>query len=159
MVVSEEFNLVYSKDKEISNILKLLQTQRNCISQIHRLIYVINTDGHSCNTVFQKFCLHFNHFMQNHASSEGFAKAIYTVQIYHFVLLEKLLDEEVLTAAEELEIAVGHLEILLRDLKVRNNPHFSLLNQSVASLEEIQLNIIESLEKLLQQFKCIQLQN
>ncbi|MCE5284929.1 MAG: hypothetical protein LLG02_03630 [Pelosinus sp.] len=159
MVVPEDLGLGYSKEKEIANILKLLQVQKNGINQIVRLIYVINTEGHSCSTIFQKFSMHFTHFMQNHAGSEGFAKAIHTVQIYHYVLVEKLLDEEVVTAAEELELAVGHLEMLLRDAQVRNNPHFFLLNQSIVSLEEVQLNIIETLEKLLQQGQGTQLQN
>lgn len=158
-MVSDDFSLGHDKEKEISNILKLLQVQKNSINQIHRLIYVINTEGHSCSTIFQKFSMHFNHFMQSHASSEGFAKAIHTVQVYHFMLLEKLLDDEVVAAAEELELAVGHLEILLRDLKVRNNPHFFLLNQTITTLEEVQLNIIESLEQLLKQYQNTQLQN
>jgi signal recognition particle subunit SEC65 len=159
MVVSEEFSFGNSKEKEIANILKLLQIQKNCINQIERLIYVINTEGHSCSTIFQKFSMHFNNFMQKQGGSEGFAKAIHTIQVYHYVLLEKLLDEEVVTAAEELELAVGHLEMLMRDVQVRNNPHFFLLNQSIASLEEVQLNIIETLEKVLQQSQGTQLQN
>lgn len=159
MVVSEDFSFTVSKEKEVANILKFLQIQKNCINQMERLIYVINTEGHSSSTIFQKFSTHFGHFMQKHAGSEGFAQAIHTVQVYHYVLLEKLLDEEVVPAAEELELAVGHLEMLLRDVQVRNNPHFFLLNQSIGSLEEVQLNIIETIEKLLQQFEGIQLQN
>lgn len=159
MVVSEDFSFGDNKEKEVANILKLLQVQKNCINQMARLIYVINTEGHSCSTVFQKFSMHFSNFMQKHAASEGFAEAIHTVQVYHYVLLEKLLDEEVVPAAEELELAVGHLEMLLKDVMTRKNPHFFLLNQSIVSLEEVQLAIIETLEKLLQQFEGIQLQN
>jgi len=74
-------------------------------------------------------------------------------------MLERLLDSEVLAAAEQLELAISHLELAAKEPKIRINPHIMLLTQSICLLEETQLKIIESLETFILDNRPVQLQN
>lgn len=160
MVELQDFHLASYRGIEFNTILTLMQVQRSYINQVYKLIYTLFADLNMANnTEFQEFTTHFNVFVQNHASSEGFSKAMEAVQVYHYALLEKLLDDEVLAAAEELELAIGHLELAVREQKARVNLQILLLNQGIVLLEEAQLKIIESVEALLKNSRETQLQN
>lgn len=147
------------KDVDLSGVISLMQTQNDYINQVYKIIYVLYTDLNVANnSEFQKFTIHFNEFMLSHAKSEGFSKAIEISQ-HHYVMLEKLVDHEILATAEQLEIAVVHLETAIKDPSIRTNLQILLLNQGIMILEETQLKIIETVEKLLEKFRKTQLQN
>lgn len=148
------------QEKDLTDILTFMRLQNAYINQISKLIYSLYTDLNIAgNTSFQEFTSHFQLFMLNHASSEGFSKAIETLQAYNYVLLDKLLSTEVLSAAEHLELAISHLEMVDGVSKARTTPHLLLLNHSISLLEETQLKIIEMLENVLEISCKIQLQN
>lgn len=156
----QDFHLVSCRGAEFNDVLSLIQLQNSYINKIYKLIYLLNEDlAISGNNEFREFSAHFNAFAQHQASSEGFSKAMEAVQVYHYVLLEKLLDSQVLAAAEQLEMADGYLELFSRDPKLRGNPQILLLNQSIGLLEENQLKIMEGLEALLIGSRQIHLQN
>lgn len=146
----QDFHLVSYRGAEFNDVLSLIQLQNSYINKIYKLIYLLNEDGAlSDNNEFREFTAHYNTFAQHQASSEGFSRAMETVQVYHYVLLEKLLDSQVLAAAEQLQMAAGYLELFSRDSKLRTNAQILLLNQSIGLLEENQLKIMENLEALL----------
>lgn len=146
----QNFHLVSYRGAEFSDVVSLIQLQNSYINQIYKLIYLLNSDlTVAGNGEYREFTAHFNTFAQHQASSEGFSKAMEAVQVYHYVLLEKLLDSQVLAAAEQLELAAGRLELFSRDPKLRSNQQVLLLNQSINLLEETQLRIMENLEALL----------
>jgi len=149
-----------NKNKDFFSILTLMQVQNTYINQVARLIYQICSDFHiASNTEFQDFTVHFITFMQNQAGSEGCGRVINSIQIYHYAMLERLLDSEILAAAEQLELAISHLELAAKEPKIRINPHIMLLSQSICLLEETQLKIIESLETFILDNRPVQLQN
>ncbi len=146
----QDFHLAPCQGAEFGDVLSLIQLQNSYINKIYKLIYLLNNDlAVATSSEFQEFSVHFNTFAQHQASSEGFGQAIDAVKVYHYVLLEKLLDSQVLAAAEQLEMAAGHLELIARNPKLRINPQVLLLNQSISLLEENQLKIMENLEALL----------
>ena len=148
------------KNKDFFSILTLMQVQNTYINQVARLIYQICSDFHiATSTDFQDFTAHFTTFMQNQAGSEGNGRVLNSIQIYHYAMLERLLDSEVLAAAEQLELAISHLELAAKEPKIRINPHIMLLTQSICLLEETQLKIIESLETFILDNRPVQLQN
>ena len=148
------------KNKDFFSILTLMQVQNTYINQVARLIYQICSDFHiATSTDFQDFTAHFATFMQNQAGSEGYGRVLNSIQIYHYAMLERLLDSEVLAAAEQLELAISHLELAAKEPKIRINPHIMLLTQSICLLEETQLKIIESLETFILDNRPVQLQN
>lgn len=156
----QDFHLVSYRGAEFNDVLSLIQLQNTYINKIYKLIYLVDDDlAVSGNNEFREFIVHFNMFAQHQASSEGFSKAMEAVQVYHYVLLEKLLDGQVLVAAEQLEMAAGYLELIARDQKLRGNPQILLLNQSINLLEENQLKIMEDLEDLLLGSRQKHLQN
>jgi hypothetical protein len=137
-----------------------MQLQNTYINKIYRVIYLINTDlSIAINSEFQEFIGQFNLFVQHHASSEGFGRAIDAVQIYYNMLLERMLDTQILSAAEALELAITHLEMAMREPKIRSNMQVVLLNEGISLLEETELKIIETLEDLLENSRQISLQN
>ncbi|MGI6091424.1 MAG: hypothetical protein GX348_08355 [Veillonellaceae bacterium] len=145
---------------DFSNMLTLMRAQNTYISQAVKYIFSLYSDLNLAgNTSFQEFALHFHTFIINHASSEGFSKAIETQQVCNYVLLDKLLTTQVLTAAENLETAISHLELVGRLNNTRTNPKLLLLNHSISLLEETELKIIEILESILENSCKIQLQN
>lgn len=144
----------------LHSLLSLMQLQNTYIQKIYRVIYLINTDiGISGNSEFQEFVSRFHLFAQHHSSSEGFGKAIEAVQVYYNILLEKLLDTQILFAAEALELAVVHLEMAMREPRVRGNIQIVLLNDGISLLEETELKIIEILETLLENSRRVSLHN
>ncbi|MBP2645396.1 MAG: hypothetical protein H6Q75_836 [Firmicutes bacterium] len=146
----QNFHLVSHRGAEFGDVLSLIQLQNSYINQIYKLVYLLNGDlAIAGNSEFREFTVHFNIFAQHQAGSEGFSKAIEAVQVFHYVLLEKLLDSQVLAAAEQLEMAASHLEVFFRDKRMRGNQQVVLLNQSINLLEETQLRIMENLETLL----------
>jgi len=156
----QDFHLVSYRGAEFNDVLSLIQLQNSYINKIYKLIYLLDDDlAVAGNNEFREFIVHFNLFAQHQASSEGFSKAMEAVQVYHYVLLEKLLDSQVLAAAEQLEMAAGYLELFSRDQKLRGNPQILLLNQSINLLEENQLKIMENLEDLLLGSRQKHLQN
>jgi hypothetical protein len=160
MVELQNFHLASYRGIEFNGILTLMEVQNSYINQIYKIIYTLCSDLNMANNMeFQEFNLHFNKFMQNHASSAGFCRAMEAVQLYNCVLLEKLFDNEVLAAAEQLELAVGHLELMVREPRTRVNPQMILLNHGISLLEEAQLKIIESLESVMENSRRTQLQN
>lgn len=147
-------------DPGIQDILSLLQVQNAYINQLHKMIIVSSMDSLVYDhDEFQEFVNHFFIFMQHHFSSIGFSKAIGLIQVYCATFFEALLDDQVVAAAEQLEIAIGHLEILSSQSEMRINPKMVLLNYGLGLLEETQLKIIEVLEDLIQDSRKNQLPN
>ncbi len=148
------------KETEFNDVLTLMRLQNAYINQISKFIYLLCADLNIAgNTAFREFTEHFHVFMQNHASSEGFSKALEMLQSYNYFLLDKLLSSEVLAAAEQLELAISHLELVDRVQQAGFNSQLMLLNHSINFLEETQLKIIETLERLLENSYQKQLQN
>lgn len=146
----QDFHLTPVRGMDCAAVLALMQVQNTYIQQVYRVIYALSTDINiATNGEFQEFAVHFMNFAQHHFSSDGFCRALDTIQMYHYVYFEKLLDTQVLAAAEQLELAVTHLEMVARETKSRGNPQLIvLLNHGITVLEETQLKIIESLEKI-----------
>ncbi|VBB06861.1 Hypothetical protein LUCI_2098 [Lucifera butyrica] len=139
------------RDTELNDILLLMQLQNKYITQLCKVVYSLYTDLNLANNMeFQEFTTHFVSFGQNHFNSEGFGQAIDAIQIYHYGLLEQLLDGHVLGAAEQLELAISHLEVAIREPRTCANPQIVVLNQGLILLEENLLKIIETLEALLE---------
>jgi len=146
----QDFHLAPCRGAEFSDVLSLIQLQNSYINKIYKLIYLLSSDlAMAVSSEFHEFTVHFNTFAQHQASSEGFSQAMEAVKAYHYVLLEKLLDNQILAAAEHLELAAGHLELITRSAEHRINPQLLLLDQSISLLEENQLKIMENLEALL----------
>ena len=160
MVELQNFHLATFRGIEFNKVLILMELQNNYISQFYKHIHSLGIDFNgSSNLEFKEFMTHFNLFMQNHARSEGFSNAMETIQVYNYSLLDKLLNSDVLAAAEELETAIIYLEMLVTQSLTRTNPKVVLLNQSISILEETQLKIIEFLEGLLLVFRQTHLEN
>ena len=160
MVELQNFHLVSFQGIEFNKVLILMQLQDTYISQLYKRIDTLSTDFNIFNNLeFKEFMTHFNLFMQSHARSEGFSNALETIQVYNYSLLDKLLNSDVLTATEELEIAIVYLEMLLTQTHMGTSPQIVLLNQSISILEETQLKIIELLESLLLLFRQNYLEN
>jgi len=160
MVELQNFHLVSFQGIEFNKVLILMQLQDTYISQLYKRIDTLSTDFNIFNNLeFKEFMTHFNLFMQSHARSEGFSNALETIQVYNYSLLDKLLNSDVLTATEELEIAIVYLEMLLTQTYMGTSPQIVLLNQSISILEETQLKIIELLESLLLLFRQNYLEN
>ena len=160
MVELHNFHLVSFRGIEFNKVLILMELQNNYICQLYKRIESLSADFNVSNNLeFKEFMKHFNLFIQNHARSEGFSSAMETIQVYNYSLLDKLLNSDVLTAAEELEIAIVYLEMLVTQSQTRTNLEIVLLNQSISIVEETQLKIIEFLEGLLLLFRQTHLEN
>ena len=160
MVELQNFHLISFRGIEFNKVIILMQLQSHYISQLYKCIYSLSANFNVSNNLgFKEFMTHFNLFMQNHARSEGFSNAIETIQVYNYGLLDKLLNNDVLTAAEELETAIEYLEMLMLQTQTRTNPEIVLLNHGISILEETQLKIIEFLEGLVLLFQQNYLEN
>lgn len=160
MVELQNFYSICCKGAEFNGALILMQLQNNYISQLHKYIDSIAADFNVSNsTEFKEFVRHFNLFVRNHARSEGFSNAMETIQVYNHGLLDKLLNSDVLAAAEELEAAIVYLEMLASQPLTRTNSTIVILNQNISIVEETQLKIIEFLESLLLTFRQNHLEN
>lgn len=142
---------LFNQTEEMNNLLALMRLQNSYIHELNKLIYVAATDMTLANNhEFAEFVSHFFEFAHYHYNSEGYSQAAQLVQTYHYILLERLLDSQVLAAAEQMELAIGHLEMAVRDKQIRFQPQIMLLNQGILLMEETQLKIIECLEELLE---------
>lgn len=160
MVDLENFHLMSFRGIEFNRVLMLMQLQNQYISQLYQRIDALAANFHVSNKVeFKEFMTHFKLFTQWHARSEGFSTAMETIQVYNQSLLDKLLNSNVLAAAEELEMAIAYLEILVSQSSTRTDPQIILLNQNMNILEETQLKVIEFLEGLLLIFHQTYLEN
>ncbi|WP_378956330.1 hypothetical protein [Pelosinus sp. sgz500959] len=160
MVELENFHLMSFRGIEFNQVLILMQLQDQYISQIYQHIDALSADFLVSNKVeFKEFMIHLKLFIQYHARSEGFCIAMETIQVYNRSLLDKLLNNNVLVAAEELERSIIYLEDLISQLLIRTAPQIILLNQNISNLEETQLKIIEFLEGLLLIFRQTYLEN
>ncbi|MDD4601021.1 hypothetical protein SDC9_06004 [bioreactor metagenome] len=145
---------------DFNDVLTLMRAQDANINQAVQYIFPLYNDlSLAGNRSFQGFTLNFYTFILNHGNSEGFTKAIEAQQIYNYILLEKLLSTQVLLAAEHLETAISHLELVERMYQTRITPNFLLLNHTITLLEETELKIIETLESILKSSYKIPLQN
>lgn len=145
---------------ELGSILSLLQIQNTCIKQIDKSIYTLYSDLQLINQrAFEEFISHFTVFRQNHFISFGFTKALDALQVCQYTLLEQLLNNQVMAAAEELETALTNLEIVWHQPEIRVNVQALLLGQAINNLEENLLKIIEELEILLQKCGKAQFEN
>lgn len=139
-----------NKLDELNNLLTLMQLQNNYIHKLNKLLFVTAGDITLANNhEFARFVSNFFEFSHYHYNSEGYSQAAQLVQTYHQILLERLLDKQMLVAAEQMELAIGHLEMAGRDINARNHPQIILVNQEILLIEETQLKIIESLEAIL----------
>ena len=160
MVELQNFHLVSYRGIEFNKVLFLMQLQSHYISQLYKCIHSLNANLNvSSHPGFKEFMTHFNLFMQNHARSEGFSNAMEAIQVYNYSLLDKLLNGDILAAAEELEIAIEYLEKLVIQSQTRTNTEIVLLNHNISILEETQLKIIEFLEGLVLLFRQTYLEN
>ena len=142
---------MFNRTEAVNNLLTLMRLQNSYIHELNKLIYAAATDLTLANNPeFTKFVADFFEFAHYHYNSEGYSQAAQLVQIYHYILLERLLDSQVLVAAEQMELAIGHLEMAVREMQARFHPQIILLNQGILLMEETQLKIIESLEELLE---------
>lgn len=145
---------------DFKDVLILMRAQNAYINEAIKYIFPLYGDLHLIgNSSLQGFNLHFHTFILNHANSEGFSQAIEAQQVFNYILLEKLLSTQVLSAAEHLETAISHLELVERINQTRANPLFLLLNHSMNLMEETELKIIEKLESILKRSYKISLQN
>ncbi|HML86862.1 MAG TPA: hypothetical protein PKA28_00255 [Methylomusa anaerophila] len=136
---------------ELNTLLALLKIQNTNIHQMNIIILSLATDlSLTNNSEYQEFIFHFEEFSRCHYNSEGYSQATESVQAYRYILLERLLDTQILAAAEQMEMAISHLESAIREPYIRVNPQILLLNQGIFQLEETQLKIIESLESMLE---------
>ncbi|WP_176215620.1 hypothetical protein [Sporomusa malonica] len=142
---------LFNQMEELNNLLTLMRLQNNYIHELNKLIYAAVSDMTLANNhQFSEFVNHFSEFAHYHFSSEGYSQAAQLVQAYHYILLERLLDGQVLAAAEQMELAIGHLEMAAREMQVRFSPQIMLLTQGILLMEETQLKIIETLEAFLE---------
>lgn len=160
MVELENFHLVSFRGLEINSLITLMQLQSSYIHQVYISIYSLCIERNMIDSIaFKEFVKHFNAFMQSHARSEGFGKAMETIEVCNHILLEKLLDSDVMIAAEELEIAIVYLETIIYQSQINTNSELLLLSRNINSIEETQLKIIELLKNLLLIFHQTHLKN
>ncbi|HWR43634.1 hypothetical protein [Sporomusa sp.] len=152
---------MFNQVEDLNNLLALMRVQNSYIHELNKLIYSAVSDMTlATNHEFTEFVNHFSEFARYHYNSEGYSQAAQLVQAYHYILLERLLDSQVLAAAEQMELAIGHLEMAVRETQIRLKPQIMLLNHGILLMEETQLKIIETLEVLLKSsHPVLQLQN
>lgn len=156
----QNFHLAAYRDNIFSNLQTLAKTQSNYINGVYKIIFSLYGDINLIRNVeFLEFNMHFNIFVQSHASGEGYIKAIDYAQLYSNVLLEKLLEDQVVSAAEQLEIAIKHFEQSIYDVQFGSNRNVMLLNNALALIEETELRIIEMLENWLENNRQGNLEN
>ena len=149
-----------SSEAGMQDILALMQVQNNYINQLYSMVITAYKDAPvAANKEFQDFTIHFVSFVQHQSSGVGFSQALDAIRVYHFALLELLLDNQIVAAAEELELALSSLEAAKTEPRVLANPQIIVLHYGLDLLEEAQLKIITLLEELVAVSKRGQLQN
>lgn len=160
MVELQDFHFSTFSGIQFNKVLILMEQQNKYISQLYKSMTSLAVHVQlGSNLEFKEFMVHFNLFMQNHARSEGFSRAMEMIQVYNYCLLDKLLNIDVMAAAEELETAIVYLEMLVTQSQIRTDPQILLFNQSMSILEETELMIIEFLNGLLLIFRQNHLEN
>ncbi|SDE84509.1 hypothetical protein [Sporomusa acidovorans] len=145
-----------NQSEELNNLQALMRLQNSHIQAINKLIYTATVDITLTNNHdFTEFVTHFFEFTHYHYNSDGYSQAAQLVQTYHYILLDRLLDSQVLAAAEQMESAISYLEMAAQEDKIRINPQIMLLIQGILLVEETQLKIIECLETILGNFRAI----
>ena len=135
---------------EIKSLLELIRLQNIYIQQIIPIIYHLSADtALITNSDFQKFTSHFLEFTHYHYNSEGCSQTAQLAQVYQYAFWEKILDTQVLSAAEQMEMAIEYLEEASKAVQIQQQPQMLLLNQSVILIEETQFKIIELLEVMM----------
>ncbi len=153
-------SLTTSSETGMQDILALMQTQNNYINQLSSMIISACADAQvASNKEFISFIHHFIKFVQYQSGSMGFSQALDTIRIYHFALLELLLDNQIVAAAEQLELAISNLELAKCSPRILANPQMIVLHYGMDLLEEAQLKIITLLEELVAVSRRGQLQN
>lgn len=153
-------SLTTSSETGMQDILALMQTQNNYINQLSSMIISACADAQvASNKEFISFIQHFIKFVQYQSGSMGFSQALDTIRIYHFALLELLLDNQIVAAAEQLELAISNLELAKCSPRILANPQMIVLHYGMDLLEEAQLKIITLLEELVAVSRRGQLQN
>lgn len=149
-----------SGESGMQDILLLMQTQTTYINQLYRMMLTACSDVQVAdNKDFQEFSTHFVRFIQHQSSSMGFSQALDAMRIYHFAMLELLLDNQIVAAAEQLELAITNLEMAKNEPRVLANPQMIILHYGMGLLEETHLKIIALLEELVAISQRSQLQN
>lgn len=144
----------------MQDVLTLMQMQTTYINQLYKMMLTACSDGPvAANKEFQDFTLHFGKFVQHQSSSIGFSQALDAIRIYHYALLELLLDNQIVVAAEQLELAITSLELAKKEPRTITNPQMLVLHYGMGLLEEAQLKIITLLEELVSVSRGGQLQN
>lgn len=153
-------SMTSSSESGMQDILTLMQMQSTYINQLYRMMITTCSDTEvAANKEFQDFTTHFVRFIQHQSSSMGFSQALDAIRVYHFALLELLLDNQIVAAAEQLELAITSLELAKNDSRVLPNPQMMVLHYGMGLLEETQLKIITLLEELVTVSRRSQLQN
>lgn len=138
-----------SADPDFASIMSLMAIQNIRIFAAYSKIYALANDPSiGYNNQFREFSLNFIQYVRYHSGSEGFGRAIDAAQTNHPALFEKMLDGEVVAAAERLEFAISNLELFVRELRFLRNPDVMALYQEITAIEENQLKIIEILHEI-----------
>jgi len=138
----------------------LIETQRNYINQVQKVIFNLYIDFNiMSNKNFREFCGCIHTFEQYIEKSAGFCKALGVVRISNDILLEILLDDICLIAAEYLEQGIEHLETAAQDAVLRTNLQVVALTHHILLIEEMMLKIIDMLIIMLHTSKKPHLQN
>jgi hypothetical protein len=146
--------VIQAEVHQFSQIVKLIQLQSNYVEQINNSMLLLWCQlNKGTSTHFLHFVNHFSSFIHFQAGSEGYSRALELIQIYHSMFIERLLDGFVVTGAEQLELAIAHLDGVLAEPAGMLNADLAVLNQRLIVLEETELKIIEVLEQLLAQCK------
>jgi hypothetical protein len=135
---------------ELKSLHELIKLQNIYIQQILPFIYHLAADSALItNHHFQKFAANFLEFMRYHYNAEGCCQTGLLALSYQQLLLEKILDIQILTAAEKMELAIEYLEEAAKSIPLQLQPQIIVLNQNMLLLEETQLRIIEKVEGIL----------
>lgn len=160
MEETQPIPLTSSGESGMQDILLLMQTQSTYINQLYRMMLTACSDVQVAdNKEFQEFTAHFVRFIQHQSSSMGFSQALDAMRVYHFAMLELLLDNQIVAAAEQLELAISNLEMAKNEPRVLANPQMIILHYGMGLLEETHLKIIALLEELVAISQRSQLQN
>jgi hypothetical protein len=136
--------------KELKGLHELIKLQNIYIQQTLPFIYHLAADSALItNHNFQKFAACFLEFMRCHYNAEGCSLTAQLTLSYQYFLLEKILDIQILSAAEKLELAIEYLEEAAKSIQTQLQPQIIVLNQNMLLLEETQLRIIEKAEGIM----------
>lgn len=132
---------------QFSQIVKMLELQRDYVERLNKIILTLCCElNQTVSSHFFQFASYFLAYTQLQAGSEGYGRAIEITQVYHSTLKETLLDRFMVTGAEQLELAIEHLESELGEPSGAGRNELAMLDRHLLVLEELQLKIMELLE-------------